>query len=129
MQRILVVDDEHLVADTLGLIFRKHGFEAEVVYTAKDALASARTFSPDLLLCDINMPGRSGLELMSDFHRELPDCRVLVLTGYYDKLQGISEHIAKLRRPARVLTKPCNPSELVREAGKVLATSQPRSAA
>jgi len=128
MQRILVVDDEHLVADTLGLIFRKHGFEAEVVYTAKDALASARTFSPDLLLCDINMPGRSGLELMADFHRELPDCHVLVLTGYYDKLQGISEHIAKLRRPARVLTKPCNPSELVREAGKVLAT-QPRSAA
>jgi len=128
MHRILVVDDEQLVADPLGLIFRKHGFEAEVVYTAKDALARARTFSPDLLLCDINMPGRSGLELMSDFHRELPDCRVLVLTGYYDKLQGISEHIAKLRRPARVLTKPCNPFELVREAGKVLAT-QPRSAA
>jgi DNA-binding response OmpR family regulator len=61
MQRILVVDDEHLVADTLGLIFRKHGFEAEVVYTAQDALASARTFSPDLLLCDINMPCRNGL--------------------------------------------------------------------
>jgi hypothetical protein len=65
---------------------------------------------------------------MSDFHRELPNCGVLVLTGYYTKLQSIREHVAKLRRPARVLTKPCNPAELVREAGKVLATS-PGSAA
>jgi CheY-like chemotaxis protein len=123
MHRILVVDDECLVADTLGLIFRKHGFEAEVAYSADDALNCARTFSPDLLLCDITMPGRSGLELMADFNRELPDCRVIVLTGYYTNLARIREHASKLRRPTRVLTKPCDPSELLRETGRVLATA------
>jgi len=123
MHRILVVDDECLVADTLGIIFRKHGFETEVAYSADDALNCARSFSPDLLLCDITMPGRSGLELMADFNRELPDCRVIVLTGYYTNLARIREHASRLRWPTRVLTKPCNPSELLRETGRVLATA------
>src|ERR1017187_3440255 len=70
MHRVLIVDDESLIADTLGLIFRKNGFEAKVVYTADDALQCARSFAPELLLCDINMPVRSGLELMGDFSRE-----------------------------------------------------------
>ena len=121
MHRILVVDDECLVADTLGLIFRKHGFEAKVAYSANDALHCARSFSPHLLLCDIAMPGRNGLDLMTDFSRELPECRVLVLTGYYSNLPRIREHSGLLRRPAGVFTKPCNPSDLLREAGRMLA--------
>jgi DNA-binding response OmpR family regulator len=121
MHRILVVDDERLVADTLGLIFRKHGFEAKVAYSADSALDCARNFSPDLLLCDINMPHRSGLELIDDFNRELPDCRVLVLTGYFSNLGRIREQSGKLRRPSRILTKPCHPIELLREAGRILA--------
>lgn len=123
MQRILVVDDECLVADTLGLIFRKHGFEAKVVYSAKAALHCARTFSPDLLLCDISMPDRNGLELMDDFNREFPSCRVLVLTGFYSNLGPVREQSGKLRRPTRVLTKPCHPTDLLREAGKILAAA------
>ena len=125
MHRILVVDDECLVADTLGIIFRKHGFEAKVAYSAKDALQCARTFAPDLLLCDITMPGRSGLELMADFHRELPGCHVIVLTGYYTNLGRIREQFSRLRRPARVLTKPCNPTDLLREAGRLLTAPEP----
>lgn len=120
MHRILVVDDEYLVADTLGLIFRKHGFEARVAYSAANALEVARTFSPELLLCDITMPGRNGLELMADFHRELPQCRVLVLTGYYSNVASVREQDDRLRRPTRVLTKPCDPSQLLREAEQML---------
>ncbi len=123
MHRILVVDDECLVADTLGIIFRKHGFEAKVVYSAKAALHCAHTFLPDLLLCDISMPERSGLELMDDFNREFPACRVLVLTGFYSNLVRIREQSGKLRHPMRVLTKPCHPTDLLREAGKILAAA------
>ena len=123
MHRILVVDDEHLVADTLGMIFRKHGFDTKVAYSADSALDCARTFSPDLLLCDINMPERSGLELMADFNRELPDCRVLVLTGCYSNLSRVREQSTRQRRPSAVLTKPCHPADLLREAGRMLATA------
>jgi len=123
MRHILIVDDERLVADTLGMIFRRHGFKTHVTYTADEALASARLCSPDLLLCDINMPGRTGLDLMVDIGREVPDCRVLVLTGCYSNLLPVQEQSRKMPRPSRVLTKPCKPDELLRHAGQLLATA------
>jgi DNA-binding NtrC family response regulator len=123
MHRILIVDDERILADTLGMIFRRNGFKAQVTYTADEALASARVCSPDLLLCDISMPGRTGLDLMADIGREMPDCRVLVLTGHYSNLLPVQEQSRKMPRPSCVLTKPCNPDELLRQAGQLLATA------
>jgi DNA-binding response OmpR family regulator len=123
MQRILVVDDERLIADTLGLIFNKHGFDAKIAYTVDGALSCARTFDPELLLCDISMPGRDGVELMQEINRVLPNCRMLVLTGNYDELKRIRERTRNLKRPLNILTKPCQPSELLREAGALLASA------
>jgi CheY-like chemotaxis protein len=123
MQRILVVDDEQLVANTLTLIFNKHGFDARAVYSAEAALACAREFFPELLLCDISMPGTDGMELMQQISVEQPDCRILILTGNYSNLRRVREHAMRLVRPANVLTKPCQPSELLREAGALLASA------
>ena len=53
MQRVLVVDDDRLVADTLTLIFERNGFTAKAAYSADEALESSREFGPDLLLCDV----------------------------------------------------------------------------
>ena len=123
MQRILVVDDDRLVADTLTLIFAKSGFDARSAYSADEALEFARTFIPDLLLCDISMPGRDGLALVCDITRELPSCRIIVLTGFYSNLKGVREQSDKLARPVSILTKPCQPSDLLREAASVLAAA------
>ena len=121
MQRILVVDDEHLVADTLSLILRKCGFEARPAYSTDEALRCAPEFQPHLLICDITMPDRDGIELMDEMGRLLPECRVLVLTGYYDNLERVIEESRRMLYPAGLLTKPCQPAELVREAGLMLA--------
>ena len=90
MQRVLVVDDERLVADTLTLVLGKGGFEAKAAYSANDALDRARKFRPDLLLCDITMPGKDGIALVNEIKRELPDCRFLMLTGFYSNLEESS---------------------------------------
>lgn len=123
MQRILVVDDDRLVADTLTLIFAKSGFDARTAYSADQALEFARTFNPSLLLCDITMPGRDGIALVSDITRELPSCRIIVLTGFYSNLKNVREQSNKLARPVSILTKPCQPSDLLREAATVLANA------
>jgi CheY-like chemotaxis protein len=121
MKRILIVDDEQLTADTLGIIFRKSGFESRVAYSVEDALECARHFDPELILCDITMPGRDGIDLMAVLGRERPQCRVLVLTGYYTNLKSVREQIGKMPQGVRVLTKPCQPEELLHEAARMLS--------
>jgi CheY-like chemotaxis protein len=123
MKRILVVDDERLTADTLGIILRKHGFDAKVSYSVDDALACASSFDPQLLLCDITMPGRTGLDLMEAVAQERPHCPVLVLTGFYSNLRSVREQIARMPQRTQILTKPCRPEELLREATAMLAVA------
>jgi CheY-like chemotaxis protein len=122
MKRVLVVDDDRLVADTLTLIFEKSGFTAKAAYSADQGLECSREFLPNLLLCDVTMPGRDGLSLVSDVTRELPACRILVLTGFYSNLKSVRDQTRKLSRPVGILTKPCQPSEVLREAAVLLAT-------
>jgi CheY-like chemotaxis protein len=123
MQRIVVVDDDRLVADTLALIFVKNGFDARAAYSADQALETARAFHPNLLLCDVTMPGRDGLALVCDMNREFPACRVIVLTGFYENLKNVREQSNKLARPVSILTKPCQPTELLREAASMLSAA------
>jgi DNA-binding response OmpR family regulator len=121
IQRVLIVDDDTMVADTLTLIFQKSGWDVRVCYSAKDGFECAREFKPNLLLCDLIMPGSNGLTLVEDVTRELPACRVLVLTGFYANLNAVERRAQELPRPVGILTKPCLPSELLREANAMLA--------
>jgi CheY-like chemotaxis protein len=123
MQRVLVVDDDCLVADTLALIFEKSGFEVRAAYSADDALAQARELAPNLLLCDITMPDRDGLSLVNNMTEEFPACRIIVLTAFYSNLKSVRDQSSKLPRPLGILTKPCQPAELLREAAAILATA------
>ncbi len=123
--RILIVDDEPLVAQTLTLIFRRNGFDAVTAYDADQALSESRKVTPDLVLCDIEMPGRDGISLMQDLTRELPGCPILVLTGFYSSLNRVRSYVATLKQPVSVVTKPCQPVDLLRHAGELLKTLEP----
>jgi len=120
---ILVVDDDRLVAQTLTMIFRQNGFEAATAYDADTALNAVRETPPDLVLCDIDMPGRDGISLMKDLTREVPECPILVLTGFYSSLNRIREYTSTLRQQVSVVTKPCQPTDLLRHAGKLLKSA------
>ncbi len=118
--RILIVDDEPLVAHTLSLIFGKNGFDIDIAHSADEGLAAALALTPDLVLCDIDMPGRDGVSLMRDLGRNLPACPILVLTGFYSSLTRVRECAASLRQPVSIVTKPCQPVDLLRTAGEML---------
>jgi CheY-like chemotaxis protein len=120
MQRILIVDDELLVADTIAIIFRAHGFEVRTAYSAAEALRLAHAFQPELLVCEINMPDRTGLELMQDIGNELPNCKMIVLTAHHFNRAIVSEQARRMPQTPTFLIKPCHPLELLREAGAIL---------
>jgi DNA-binding NtrC family response regulator len=119
-RKVLVVDDEILVADTLGIIFQKKGFDCKVSYNGTEAVACSENFCPELLLCDITMPGMNGLEVVANVTRRWPECRVLLLTGHYTNLGSARKWIHAHGAPSRILTKPVPPARLLEEADELL---------
>ncbi len=60
--RVLVADDERVIADTLALILNKSGFEATAVYSGEEAIETAKTLQPDVLISDVIMFGLNGID-------------------------------------------------------------------
>jgi CheY-like chemotaxis protein len=120
-QRVLVVDDDRLVADTLHLIFQVNGFETQVAYSAAEAMERARGFSPSLVLCDVTMPEETGLQLAARLHHEMPGCRMLMLSAYSSNAFFVEQQSLEMERPLKLLSKPCRPELLLQEARILLS--------
>jgi two-component system response regulator AtoC len=107
--RILIVDDDDALRDSLALLLAAEGYE---VMTACDAdSAMARLEEPvDVVLCDVRMPGTDGLELLPELIRRLPGAPVLMMSAY-----GSGElAVEALKRGAfDYLAKPFQPAEVI----------------
>jgi CheY-like chemotaxis protein len=108
--RILVADDERDTADTLKAVLQDEGHVVHTVYSGKAVLPAAAVFRPDVLICDIAIPGVSGyavaqavrhsfmdsrrplLIAMSGFWREAPDRLVAKQVGFDHHLQKPFDH-------------------------------------
>jgi CheY-like chemotaxis protein len=122
-RRVLVVDDDRLVADTLNLIFQVNGYESEARYSAAEGLERARTFEPRLVLCDVTMPEGGGLQLVEAMSREMPDCQMLMFTAYASNAAKVALHSVRMKRPLKLLNKPCRPEDLLREAEELMKSA------
>jgi len=80
--RLLIVDDEAIVRDSLGDWFRQDGHHVDVADSARDALRLAAAYRYDIALLDIKMPGMDGLELQARLSAADPELTVVVMTAY-----------------------------------------------
>jgi putative two-component system response regulator len=110
--RVLVVDDEPQVQQLIKRILERHGFECELAASAEEARksldAGGKRFQ--LMLCDVNMPGESGLELIRSVLVSHPDVAALMVTGADDP--SLAESAIQLGAHG-YLTKPFSPNELM----------------
>lgn len=110
--KILVADDEHLIADTLAIILRKNGFDAVTVYDGKQAIEKAIVWKPDLLLSDVIMPETSGIDAAARIREMIPTCKVLLFSGQAETADLL--HDARIRgHNFEVLPKPVHPHDLL----------------
>ena len=79
--KILIVDDEMGILDTLQILFRSEGFEVAVANSGRQALESLEAERPDLVLSDIRMPGAGGLEVLSKAKEVDPELPVILMTA------------------------------------------------
>jgi CheY-like chemotaxis protein len=82
--KILVVDDEPALADTLAAIFQRAGYTATAVYSGEEALAFVAGRQPALVITDVIMPGMDGISLAKTIQMSCPNCRILLFSGNAD---------------------------------------------
>ncbi len=110
--RVLVVDDEPLIADTLVVILNINGYHASASYGGEAALQRAPEFKPDVLVSDVMMPDLNGVELAIEVQKLFPRCRVVLFTGLADSTEIL--HRARERgHQFLVVFKPVHPQDLL----------------
>ncbi len=82
MKRILFIDDEKQILDSVQLILETMGYQVVTHETATEGLQTALNDSFDLILVDIRMPEMNGAEVTEEILRNKPQASVLVLTVY-----------------------------------------------
>jgi DNA-binding NtrC family response regulator len=80
--RILLIDDEELFREDLARILREEGFACETAASGEAGLRAAEQEAPDLVLCDIAMPGMGGVEVTSRIAASFPEAPVILITAY-----------------------------------------------
>ena len=111
-RKVLVVDDERLLADTTATILERAGFDVRTAYEGRDGLEIARSFHPDCLVTDIMMPDMNGIELAIEINKILPDTKILLFSGQAG-VADILEESRMLGYEFPLLAKPVRPSELI----------------
>ncbi len=111
-RRVLVVDDEQVIADTLSIILNKAGFDASPVYTGTAAVESARNLQPDLIISDVIMPDMNGIEAAIQIRSFLPACKILLFSGQAATADLLESARAK-GHEFEILAKPVHPQDLL----------------
>lgn len=110
--KVLVADDERVIADTLVIILNQSGFEATAVYSGENAVEIAREIKPDMLISDVIMNDMNGIDAAIRIRAMLPSCKILLFSGQaatadlLDRARGQGHEF-------EILAKPVHPQDLL----------------
>lgn len=115
--RVLVVDDERIIADSIALILKGRGFDARAVYSGEDAAELALTWKPDAVIADVVMGKMDGVALAIYLSHALPACKVLLISGNIATSELLEES-KKLGHDFPILAKPFPPESVFEFLGQ-----------
>jgi len=121
--KILVVDDERSIANSVVEIIHGAGYEAVAAYSGADALAKVPAFCPNILLTDVLMPGQNGFDLALEIKRLCPDARLLLFSGQASTAQLASSYgpiFTSRGYRFELLPKPLHPASLLKKLEETL---------
>jgi CheY-like chemotaxis protein len=110
--KVVVVDDESVIAETVVEILNQEGFEAIAAANGPAAIELAQTYVPDVVLSDVAMPGLTGIEIGVKIREIVPDCRIILFSGQAATVDMLQE--ARERGHSfDILAKPIKPEQLI----------------
>ncbi len=110
--KVLVADDERVIADTLAMILNQSGFEARAVYTGEKAVELVPEFQPDMLISDVIMADLNGIDAAIKIRGILPNIKILLFSGQ----AATADLLEKARSQGydfEILAKPVHPQDLL----------------
>ncbi len=109
--RVLVVDDDAALAEMLTIVLRNEGFEPRVCPTGDHAMADFRDFRPDLVLLDLMLPGRDGIDVCREIRGE-SGVPIVMLTAKSDTIDvvvglesGADDYVVKPFKPKELVAR------------------------
>jgi CheY-like chemotaxis protein len=112
--KVLVADDERIIADTLTIILNQSGFETTAAYSGEEVveIVEQNGMRTDILVCDVVMAGMNGIETAVLVRKTLPSCRIILLSG-----QAVAAELLDDARAQgyefELLAKPLHPMQLI----------------
>ena len=127
-RKILIIDDEPTIADTLAVIFSSSGYVARAVYSAEQALETLEEWRPDLAVIDVVLPGMNGIEFAIFLKASYPACHFLLFSGQ-PGTSGLLEEAKNKGHLFEILAKPLHPTFMLATVSEMLTPceDQPNS--
>ncbi|HEY1984964.1 MAG TPA: response regulator [Terracidiphilus sp.] len=111
--RVLVVDDERIIADTVAAILNRSGFDAVARYGGKEAIDFLHSECPDIVLSDVLMPERNGIHVAQEARSRCTGTRIVLISGNAST-PNLLEHALPDGPSFELLAKPIHPTHLLR---------------
>jgi CheY-like chemotaxis protein len=110
--KVLVADDERVIADTLAIILNQSGFQATAVYSGEKAVEVAETLQPDMLISDVIMTDLNGIDAAIRIRTLFPNCKILLFSGQA-ATADLLDRARVQGHEFEILAKPVHPQDLL----------------
>ena len=124
MPKILVIDDDEAIRTLLAEALIATGHTVRLAADGNIGLKLFRAAPADLVITDLVMPEKEGLETIMELRREFPGVHIIAMSGGFAHDAGLYLHMAERLGAARVLRKPFRVAELTTAIAEVLATGK-----
>lgn len=121
MARILIIDDDKATRDALRRAFERAGHDVEEAMDGLEGLERYRAQASDVVITDLHMPGRDGLEMTAELKREFPDAKVIAISAMGQSHNYDFERAALAMGAAKLIEKPFSISDVMRTVEELLA--------
>jgi CheY-like chemotaxis protein len=125
-RRILIVDDEMAIADTLSLIFQLQRYDVRVAYTAERAIEMIAEWIPDLAVLDVMLQEMNGIDLALVVKANHPKCHVILFSGHTNT-GSLLEEAGRKGHQFEILAKPVQPELMLERASALLSEPEESS--
>jgi DNA-binding NtrC family response regulator len=124
--KVIIVDDEKNICESLAAIFRSRGYESKTAFSAEQAVEIIAEWEPDLAILDVGLPKMNGIDLAVALKTSQPACRVLLFSGQPNTTHLLADAAAK-GHPFEVVAKPVHPTVLLGKADDLLSADSKES--